>query len=382
MRLWLASLGLVAILTASLFAHGGVSAEEEEEAVKIAGHKTYIDDSNLVHIVGIVENTGILPVGFVHVTASLADEKGNPLPAYNTITLVRTVLPGRIAPFNIPISDKYISSKVASYDLSIKWNIVDPMPDNLQFSGISAFTVTHNPMTAGYMGEHREAQFAQQHEAHAHSEASGYVTNTGKVQTKSVRAIVVWYDKEGEFYGLDWQIVGKKLAPGESGRFVFMTHPLAMGYYSVIAESDAAVAMLEQDGRKKIPVYEAPRSNIEFASITNAMSISEVRIVDESNQPVSDIEPGEMVMLQSVMKNNMKIKQRFISIYQIKDSSGSTAMIFWMSSQIPAQESLDTAISWIPEADDNYTLQIFLWESLLNPVPLGDFSESLITVSS
>ena len=89
-----------------------------------------------------------------------------------------------------------------------------------------------------------------------------------------------------------------------------------------------------------------------------------------------------MVFLQTVMKNTLTEKQKFISIYQIKDSSGSPVMLFWMASQIPALDSMDTAISWIPEQAGTYTLQIFLWESLTNPVPVGDFSESTITVNA
>ncbi len=367
------------ILLASILANN--IAAEEEQAVSITGHKIYIDDSGLVHLTGIIENTGLIPVGFLRVTATLKDENGGKLPTFNTFALVKTLQPGQIAPFDIPISDRYVSGRVASYDLSLNWNVVDPKPPMLEFSGISAYTVTHMPGTEGYMGKQRSAQFAHSHEAHAHSEASGYVTNTSELEAKSVKTMVVWYDKDGQFAGLDWQTISKKLAPGERARFVFMSHPSAMSYYSVIAESDTGIAMLEQDGKTKIPIYESAKPDFQFAYLANAISISSVRLVDESSQPVSKVEAGKMVLLQSVMKNNMDAKQRFISIYQIKDAGDSTVMLFWMASQIPPRESLDAAISWIPEAEGTYTLQIFIWESMLNPVPLGEFSESTITVS-
>ncbi|MGH9879084.1 MAG: hypothetical protein ACRD5H_15760, partial [Nitrososphaerales archaeon] len=135
-----------------------------------------------------------------------------------------------------------------------------------------------------------------------------------------------------------------------------------------------------ENEEKFIPVYEAVQANMNVAELS-AISISQVTLVDESNQPVSNVEAGKMVFLQSIMKNNLGTKQKFVSIYQIKDSSGSPVMLFWMSSQIPALESMDTAISWIPEQGGTYTLQIFLWESLSRPVPVGEFSESTITVS-
>ena len=377
------SFALMAILSISTLTYGNVFANQPaDEPVKITGHKKYVDDSGLVHIVGTIENTGILPVGFVRVTANLADWQGKSLPSYDTVALVRTVLPGYVTAFDIPVSDRNVGDRVASYNLSIKWNIVDAKPENLEFSGINAYTVTHwDPRTVGYMGSYYESQHHHTDETHAHTETSGYVSNSGALGTKSVKVAVIWYDKEGKFYGFDWQFISKELGPGENGRFVFMIHPRAMGYYSLIAESDNYIAMLKENGEKIIPVYEASKSNMKFQSL-NAISISEIKLVDESNQPISNVKAGQMVLLQSVMKNNLHTNQKFISIYQIKDSNGMPVMLFWMSSRIPADESMDTAISWTPEIKGAYTLQIFLWESLTNPAPLGDFSESTITVSA
>jgi len=370
---------LIAILSISTITYGNVFANEP---VEITGHKKYVDSSGLVHIIGIVENAGIMPIGFVRVTANLADEQGKPLPSYDTVALFRTVLPGYVTPFDIPISDRNVGDRVASYTLSMSWNIVDTKPENFfEFSGINAFTLTHvDPRTLQSRSPHELGHSHQADEPHAHSETSGYVTNTGELTTKSVKAAAIWYDKEGKFSGFDWQVVSKKLAPGENARFVFMTHPKPMGYYLLIVESENYVAMLKEKGEKMIPIYEAPKSNMKFSS-PDTISISQVKLVDESNQPVSNVEAGQMVLLQSVMKNNLDTKQKFITIYQIKDSSGTPVMLFWMSSHIPAKESIDTAISWIPAIKGTYTLQIFLWESLANPVPIGEFSESVITVS-
>jgi hypothetical protein len=370
---------LIAILSISTLTYGNVFADEP---IKITDHKKYIDDAGLVHIIGIIENTGIMPIGFVRVTANLADEQGKPLPSYDTVALFRTVLPGYVTPFDIPISDRNVGDRIASYTLSMNWNIVDTKPEKFEFSGINAFTLTHvDPRTLQSRSPHELGHSHQTDELHAHSETSGYVTNSGELTTKSIKAAAIWYDKEGKFSGFDWQVVSKKLAPGENARFVFMTHPKPMGYYLLIVESDNYIAMLKENGEKMIPIHEAPKSNMNFPSI-DAISISRVTLVNESNQPISNVEAGQMVLLQSVMKNNLDTKQKFITIYQIKDSSGTPVMLFWMSSNIPARESIDTAISWIPEIKGTYTLQIFLWESLANPIPLGEFSESTITVSA
>ncbi len=376
----LLSLILIAVLSISTLTYGNVSAEDP---IKITAHKKYVDSSNLLHIIGTVENFGTSPVGLVHVTANLLDEQGNRITSYDVLTSVRTLLPGYVTPFDIPVSDRSVGMRVDSYTLSLSWSAVDPKPEKFDFSEISAFTVTHwDPRTVGYMGSFYESQHHSHHnsEPHAHTETSGYITNSGDATTRSVKVAVIWYDRQGEFYGYDSQVVSTQLSMGEDARWVFMIHPKAMGYYSLVVESDDYVSMLKENGEKFIPVYEAVEANMNVAELS-AISISQVTLVDESNQPVSNVEAGKMVFLQSIMKNNLGTKQKFVSIYQIKDSGGSPVMLFWMSSQISALESLDTAISWIPEYEGTYTLQIFLWESLSHPVPVGEFSESTITVS-
>jgi hypothetical protein len=373
------SLILIAVLSVSIFTYGSVSAEDP---VRITAHKKYIDSSNLVHIVGTVENFGTSAVGFVRVTAELLDQQGNRIASYDALTTVRTLMPGYVTPFDIPVSDRSVGMRVVSYTLSLTWNAADPKSEKFGFAEVNAFTVTHwDPRTVGYMGSFYENQHNGHHdsEPHAHSETSGYVTNGGDAVTTSVKVAVIWYDRQGQFYGYDSQVVSRQLSVDENARWVFMIHPKAMGYYTLVVESDDYVSMLKENGEKFIPVYEAVQANMNVAELS-AISISQITLVDESNQPVSNVEAGKMVFLQSIMKNNLGTKQKFISIYQIKDSNGTPVMLFWMSSQIPALESLDTAISWIPEQGGTYTLQIFLWESLLRPVPVGEFSESTITV--
>jgi len=379
MGLKAASFVLIAILSISTLTYANVFAEEP---VKIKWHSKHVDDSGLVHIKGIVENSGIMPVGFIRVTAELTDKQGKPLPTYDTIALFRTVLPGYVTPFDIPISDRSVGERLASYTINISWNIVSAKPEKFEFSGISAFTVTHmDPTTYQSRNPHGAHHNYDTDEPHAHSEASGYVTNASELTTKSIKAAAIWYDKQGKFHGFDWQTISKKLAPGEDARFVFMTHPKGMGYYSIIAESDDYLAMLKENGRTLIPLYEASKPYMS-TKLVNAISISEIKMIDENNQILSNVEAGQAVLLQSVMKSNLNTKQKFISIYQIKDSSDTTVMLFWLSTQIPAKESIDAAISWIPDNKGTYTLQIFLWESLSNPIPVGEFSESLITVSA
>ncbi len=99
------------------------------------------------------------------------------------------------------------------------------------------------------------------------------------------------------------------------------------------------------------------------------------------NETVS-IKVDEPIQLQSVVTNNIDKKQKFVYILQVKDSTGATVMISWIDGSIAAKESLNTSLSWTPEKEGNYTIEIFMWESLTYAsVMSSNFASSTIVVS-
>ncbi|MFQ5970467.1 MAG: FxLYD domain-containing protein [Nitrososphaerales archaeon] len=524
------SFALILILTMSIFTYGNVFADIQ---VKIAGHRMSIDSSGLMHISGIVENEGEQPVGSVHVTAYLFDQHGNGLHAYDTVTLFRTILPGYIAPFDIPISDRSLGDKIASYTLLVDWKDAKPKSESLAFSEPNTFIWTHiDPRTLKTRNPHGDAM-SNQHDSIAHTETSGILTNTGELITKMVKVAAIWYDERGQFYSYDMQVIAQKLARGDGGRFVIMTHP-AMGYYSLVAESEHYVSMLTKDGEKMFRVYDANKDN-QLPPGVDTMSITDILVTDVENKMISripvktkppvvhftpksgeltktitegakkypieinsskklnyfnyeqatktitvsmeknskyaldpvhveivvpnefeefvssgrfeatfndvpldgkiffidpdsykdktslhyiisfddmmvlskqmteenisseyfvftvrslgndpalNVKVGEQIQLQSSVKNNLDKKQQFVYLLQIKDSKGATVMLSWIEGQMPPMESIDAILSWTPESNGIYTMQIFLWESLTYKSTMSsNFVQSVFIVS-
>jgi len=524
------SFALIVILSMSVVTYGNVFADTQ---VRIAGHRMSVDSSGVVHISGIVENKGEQPVGLVHVTAYLFDERGNGLPTYDTVTLLRTILPGYIVPFDIPVSDRTLNNKIASYTLSVDWKDAKPKSESLTFSEPNTFIWTHiDPRTLKPRNPHGESA-DKDHDFIAHTETSGMLTNTGGLTTKMVKVAAIWYDERGQFYSHNTQVISQKLAPGEDSRFVIMTHP-AMGYYLLVAESEDYVAMLTKDGEKLFRVHDANKDNqlppgvdtmsmtdilvtdienkiidripvkskppvihftpqsgestqtitdgakkypikinssnklndFNFDQATRTITVSmeknskyaldpvhvEIIIPNEfkefvsserfeatfngvllngrmffvdpysyedktamhyiisfddmmalskqmaeehvsseyfvftvrplNNDPVSNVKVGEQIQVQSLVKNNLDKKQQFVYILQIKDSDGATVMLSWIEGQMPPMESMDTIISWTPETNGIYTMQIFLWESLTYQSTMSsNFAQSTFIVS-
>lgn len=341
--------------------------------VRVLEHTKYTDASGLLHVAGLVENNTEQPIGFVRVTAYLFDAQGNQLPKYSTLTLIRTVLPGHTGPFDIPISDQIVGSKVASYRISLEWKIAQEKPTLLNFSDVKTYAVTHmDPSTFKYVDPHEHShehshKQSEPRELHAHTETSGHVLNSGDVSTKWVKVVAVWYDKQGNFARIDWQVASTRLAPGEEGVFVIMTHK-AMGYYSLFAESDDYLAILTDGNGRVMPVYEAPKAT---SLAMDEVRMSDISFLDENNKPTSFLSVGHQVQLKSTIESNLNTPQKFVSIFQISDKDGMTVMLSWIASEISAGGTADISVSWIPDSEGAYSIQTFLWQGIANAVPLS-----------
>jgi hypothetical protein len=108
---------------------------------------------------------------------------------------------------------------------------------------------------------------------------------------------------------------------------------------------------------------------------------SEPELVDQTGQILTDITEGSQVLIQSEIVNSQTKKQPFAYIVQIKDDNGVTISLSWVTGELPAKESLKAAQSWIPDASGDYTVEIFVWESVDNPVALSPVRTTTISVS-
>lgn len=110
-------------------------------------------------------------------------------------------------------------------------------------------------------------------------------------------------------------------------------------------------------GSKKIPIEFKPPS--------------EPEIVDSFGNPVTDVRLGQVMIIQDTLENLKDTSQKFAYIVLIKDYDGITVSLSWMTGELPPATTLKAGQSWIPEEAGEYTVDIFLWESIDNPVVLA-----------
>jgi len=101
------------------------------------------------------------------------------------------------------------------------------------------------------------------------------------------------------------------------------------------------------------------------------VTIARSTITDQTSTQLSNVSAGQLVMIQSVVRNNQETQQTFAYIVQIKDSNGIVVKLEAVEGVLPSGKSFTVGVSWTPETAGNYSTETFVWKSLKEPVPLS-----------
>ncbi|MDE1767662.1 MAG: hypothetical protein KGI27_15520, partial [Thaumarchaeota archaeon] len=77
------------------------------------------------------------------------------------------------------------------------------------------------------------------------------------------------------------------------------------------------------------------------------------------------------IQIRSNLTNVTIRNQTFAYIVQIQDKDGTIESLSWLSGMLLPSQTLSPSVSWTPSKAGNYTVQVFVWQSLNNPNSLS-----------
>jgi hypothetical protein len=104
-------------------------------------------------------------------------------------------------------------------------------------------------------------------------------------------------------------------------------------------------------------------------------------MVDSSGQKISDFHVGTQIGVESILTNHGKSEQKFSYVVQVLDSNGGTDFLQAFSASMLANQSFTASQFWIPQSTGQYTIQVFVWNSLSSAIPLTDVLNTQIIVN-
>jgi len=240
-----------------------------------------------------------------------------------------------------------------------------------------------------------ETAFIEYHEATASFDKASYqIADTAMIRvtdrdaginpdTPDVVSVKIWSDTD---------TIGLTMALRETDRntgifeesLLFTTIDVSSGNRLKVSDGDTvsmsyldntlpAPANLSADGIYTLETKTVVATTIfgKFIPSTQRAPAAEPVLVNSFGEKVSQVLTGEQLLIQSEVTNSQSKKQPFAYIVQVKDSEGITVSLSWVTSELPPGESLKVAQSWLPSTPGNYSIEIFVWESLTNPTALS-----------
>jgi hypothetical protein len=116
-------------------------------------------------------------------------------------------------------------------------------------------------------------------------------------------------------------------------------------------------------------------------AMTGDVSLTAPVMVDTSGQKISDFHVGSQIGVQSILTNHGKSEQKFSYVVQVLDKNGATDFLEVFSAAMLPSQSFTASQVWIPKTTGQYTIQVFVWDSLSSAIPLTDVLNTHITVN-
>lgn len=104
----------------------------------------------------------------------------------------------------------------------------------------------------------------------------------------------------------------------------------------------------------------------------DTLAVSNPQLINEFWAGITGAESGSMIGIESNVMNYSSDEMTFTFIVQIKDQEGITVLLMSLQDlSASPNHPLKPAVFWLPEEDGYYQAEIFVWQSVSNPVPFA-----------
>lgn len=104
---------------------------------------------------------------------------------------------------------------------------------------------------------------------------------------------------------------------------------------------------------------------------TERIKHSQVILSDSFGNELKSFSTYNQIQIVGTITNEQNFKQKFIYLFQVKDSNDAVVSISWIKGDISPHQSLDVSQSWMPSKLGSHFIETFVWTSLTDPTPLS-----------
>lgn len=118
----------------------------------------------------------------------------------------------------------------------------------------------------------------------------------------------------------------------------------------------------------------------QYSNAFSDITLTEPIMVDTMGEQVSTFHVGQQIGVESTLTNNGDSEQKFTYLVQVLDENGGTEYLEGFSASMLSKQSFTASQVWIPKHSGQYTIQVFVWDSLSSAIPLTSVLQTQIIV--
>ncbi|MBI3640469.1 MAG: hypothetical protein HY223_09190 [Thaumarchaeota archaeon] len=118
----------------------------------------------------------------------------------------------------------------------------------------------------------------------------------------------------------------------------------------------------------------APRA---FGDIT----LTAPKMVNTTGQELTSFQVGQQIGIESTLTNHATSEQKFTYLIQVMNKDSATEYLEGFSASMVSNQSFTASQVWIPKEQGQYTIQVYVWDSLTSGIPLTHVLQTQIAVN-
>ena len=155
--------------------------------------------------------------------------------------------------------------------------------------------------------------------------------------------------------------------------------------HGTLQVSDNDMIFAKYEDRTVPSLTEAPAKDVfasaKIGSPVNAdILISEPSLFDQNGTQVQSVKVGNIVAVQSSLTNAKTERHQFVYITHVKDTDGFTVQLAFVTGILEPFQSLKVGRSWMPDLAGKYTVEVLVWDSIVEPSMFSPAKKFTVTV--
>lgn len=111
------------------------------------------------------------------------------------------------------------------------------------------------------------------------------------------------------------------------------------------------------------------------------ITLTTPKMVNTTGQELTIFQVDQQIGVESTLTNHATSEQKFTYVVQVLNKDGGAVFLGQFSASLLSNQSFTVSEVWVPNKPGQYTVQVFVWDSLASAIPLTNVLQTQINVN-